>query len=415
MRRIALPVVLLVSLAATAQPASASEIDRANFRKVRPLVAGPGGEPVLVEPDGALFEHSQPGFADLRIADARGHEVAWRPIRSGRSAPPEAVPVLNSGRQGRFAVALLDLGTQHTVRDRVVLEVPDRGFVGRAVILGADDRHGPFTRLSATGIYDARGAQPARSTVAVFPLSDFRYLLVRASGVSRILGASVSGASERPQLLRRPAKSVSLRQKGSRTIVILDLGFRDVPVDELRIAAETTPYERPVEILGSDTQQRFVPLTAARIFRFPGSASAPIPIGAHHRYIRIEVDNGDDTPLRGIEVSAGSRSRALLLEGGHPPPYTVYYGSPSTNAPSYDFARIPASALGVGGAVPGRLGTERKNPAFQPPPDTRSFATRNPGLVTGALALAALALGAVGLLALRSAREQAKVRRRTDR
>ena len=401
MRSLVLSLALLASLATGVQPAAAAKVDRADFRYERPLVADAGGESVLVEPDGAMFEHSLPGFADLRIADARGHEVAWRGAGSRRSGAPEAVPVLNSGRQGRFAVALLDLGAQRRIRDRVALEVPDRGFVGRAVVLGADDRHGPFTRLSATGIYDARGAQPARSTVAVFPPSDFRYLQVRATGVSRIIGANVSGAGERPRLLRRTAKSVSLRDDGTRTIVTLDLGFRNVPVDELRIAAETARYERPVTIFGSNAGRRFVPLTAARIFRFPGSGSAPIPIGARHRYIRIEVDNGDDAPLRGIEVSAWSRSRALLLEGRHPLPYAVYYGSPRASAPSYDFARLPTRALGVERAAHGRLGSERENSAFEPPPDTRSFTARNPGLVTGALALAALALGAVGLLALR--------------
>jgi hypothetical protein len=401
MKRIAISVALLASLAAGAQPAAAVEVDRADFRYVRPLAADPGGEPVLVEPDGALFEHSLPGFSDLRIADARGREVAWRSLQSRRSAAPEKVPVLNNGRQGRAAVALLDLGPQRKIRDRVVLKVPDRDFVGRAVVLGADDRHGPFTRLSATGIYDARGAQPARSTVAVFPPSDFRYLLVRASGVSRIAGARVSGTRERPRLLQRTARSVSQRQDGTRTIVTFDLGFRNVPVDELRIAAETVRYERPVAIVGSNSLQRFVPLTAARIFRFPGSGSAPISIGAHHRYIRIEIDNGDDAPLRGVEVSAWSRSRPLLLEGGHPPPYAVYYGSSRTSAPSYDFARLPAGTLGVERAVQNRLGSERENPAFEPPPDTRSFTVRNPGLVTGALALAALALGAIGLLTLR--------------
>ena len=401
MRRVLTSLVLLASLAAGVQPAAAAEVDRADFRYLRPLAAAPGGGPVLVEPDGALYERSLPGFADLRIADAGGHEVAWRRAPSGRSVAPKAVPVLNSGRQGRFAVALLDLGARRKIRDRLALEVPDRSFVGRAVVLGADDRKGPFTRLSATGIYDVRGAQPARSTVAVFPPSDFRYLLVRATGVSRIVGASVSGARERPPLLRRTARSVSQRQDGTRTIVTLDLGFRNVPVDELRIAAATARYERPVVIFGSNSRRRFVPLAAARIFRFPGSGSAPISIGAHHRYIRIEVDNGDDAPLHGIEVTAWSRSRALLLEGGHPLPYTVYYGSPRANAPSYDFARLPASSLGVTHAVRGRLESERENPAFEPPPDTRSFTARNPGLVTAALALAALALGAVGLLALR--------------
>jgi hypothetical protein len=393
---------LLTPLAAGVQPAASEGLDRADFRYVRPLVADPGDKPVLVEPDGALFEHSLPTLDDLRVVDAGGHAVPWRQVRSGRSTTaPEAVPVLNSGRQGHLAVALLDLGAQRRVRDRVVLEIPDRDFVGRAVVLGANDRDGPFTRLSATGVYDVRGAQPARSTVAVFPPSDFRYLLARVTGVNRIVGASVSGAHERSRLLRRSIKSVSRREDGEHTIVTLDLGFDSVPVEELRIAAGTDRYERPVAILGSNNDHGLVPLTGARIFRFAGSSSAPIPLRAHHRYIRIEIDNGDDPPLRGIEVSAWSRSRAVLIEGGYPRPYTIYYGSRRANAPDYDFARLPTGALGADRAVPGRLGPERANPAFEPPPDTRSFAARNPGLVTGALAFAALALGAVGLLALR--------------
>jgi hypothetical protein len=404
MRRLVAAFILLVSCAAGAQPAVAAELDRADFRYLRSLVAGSGDEPVVIEPDGALYEHSLPGFADLRIADARGHEVPWRPLHGGPGPEPKGVQVLNSGRQGRFAVALLDLGGQRRTRDRVELKIPDRGFIGRVVVLGTDDRDGPFTRLSATGIYDVRGAQPARSTVAAFPPSDFRYLLVRATGVSRITGASVSGAHQRPQLLRRTVRSVVQHQDGAHTIVTLDLGFSNVPVDELRITAKTMRYERRVTILGSNSQQRFAPLTTARIVRFPGSGSAPISVGAHQRYIRIEVENGDDPPLRGIEVSAWSHSRALLLEGGHPPPYTVHYGSSRASAPDYDFARLPIGALGVERAAHGRLGSARENPAFEPPPDTRSFAARNPGLITGALAFAALALGAAGLLTLRGRR-----------
>lgn len=402
MRRTVLSLVLFASLAPAAQPAGAAVLDPADFRYVRPLVAARGGGPVLVEPDGPLFEHSRPGFVDLRIADGRGRTVPWRHARSERSDRVEPARVLNSGRQGRFAVALLDLGARRRIRDRVELAVPDRDFVGRAVVLGADGRDGPFRRLSTTGVYDVRGVQAARSTVAVFPPSDLRYLRVRVTGVSRIVGASVSGAHQRPRLLRRPVRSVSRREDGTRTIVTLDLGFRRVPVDELRIVARTARYERPVTILGSNHRGQWLArLAAARIFRFPGSSSAPISIAARHRYLRIEIDNGDDAPLWGIEVSAWSRSHALLLEGGHERPYTLHYGNPAADAPSYDFARLPASAVGVEHAVRGRLGPERDAPAFEPPPDARSFAARNPGLVTAALLLAALALGAVGLLTLR--------------
>ena len=47
------------------------------------------------------------------------------------------------------------------------------------------------------------------------------------------------------------------------------------------------------------------------------------------------------------------------------------------------------------------LGPERRNEAFEPPADTRSFAERHPRLIQVALALAAAALAAAGFFALR--------------
>jgi hypothetical protein len=202
--------------------------------------------------------------------------------------------------------------------------------------------------------------------------------------------------------VRRRARSVSRRERGTRSVVTLDFGFRNLPVDELRIGAGESRYERPVAILGSNDGRRFDPLAEGRIFRFPGSRSAPIAVGGRHRYVRIEIENGDDAPLPRIAVSARSRSRALLLEGGHPRPYTLYYGNRSESAPSYDFARLPAGALELKRLLPGRLGAERENAVYEAPPDTRSFTARHPGLVTAALALSALALGAVGLVVLRN-------------
>ncbi len=57
--------------------------------------------------------------------------------------------------------------------------------------------------------------------------------------------------------------------------------------------------------------------------------------------------------------------------------------------------------LGPARAVPPRLGAERANASYEPPPDTRSFTARHPAVVMAAPAFAALALGGVGMLALR--------------
>ena len=87
----------------------------------------------------------------------------------------------------------------------------------------------------------------------------------------------------------------------------------------------------------------------------------------------------------------------ILLAPGFAPPYRVLYGGPAVR-PEYDFAQQPE----VRGAAGGRmLGPERRNEAFEPPADTRSFAEQHPALIKLALALAAAALAAAGFFALR--------------
>jgi hypothetical protein len=400
--RATLALAAALSVAGALAPVAWAGVERSGFRYERSLSPAREGA-VVLEPDGPLFAHARSDLGDLRIVDARGREIPWRPLPQPAGAASISVPALDSGRRGRDAVALFDLGPARAVRDRIELEIPDRDFVGRAVVFGADDRGGPFTRLSVTEIYDVSGGEGrARSTVAVFPRSDFRWLMVRVSGVSRIAAASVSGTAEQPPLIPRRARAIAREERGSRTVLTVDLGYEHLPVDELRLEAATQRYERPVEVLGSNDGRSFTPLTTARISRFEGSSSAPIALAARDRYLRVEIENGDDPPLRGVKVSPASRSRALLVERGRPGPLTVLYGNPREGAPEYDYARLPVDVLELSGEAEGRLGEERMNPRYEPHPDTRSFSARHPGVVAAALALAALALGGVGLVALRS-------------
>ena len=387
-----------VVAAALAAATLAGGVETSDLRYTR-AVEGAGGSHVSVEPDGPMFEHARVGFADLRVVDGNGEEVPWR-TRPDHAAAVEEQPVLvlNSGRSGGAATVLLDLGPQRAIRDRIVLDVPDRDFVGRAVVSGADRRAGPFTQLGATGIYDVSGAQRARSTTAVFPATDFRFLQVRATGVSRITGATVQKGAEFPLRVARVPESVSTTKVGNETLVTLDFGNRDVPVDELRITASTQQYDRPVVIEAANARLRGWPfVSAGRISRFEGAVASPIPVGTRARFVRVRIENGDDPPLEGIEVRALSRSHALVLEGGHEAPYTLYYGAPGARAPNYEFARIPLDEdERVAGAT---LTEELPNPEFEAPGET--FGERNRWLVSVALALAALAVGVAGILAFR--------------
>jgi hypothetical protein len=363
-------------------------------------VEGAGGRHVAVEPDGPMFAHARTGFADLRVIDARGNQVPWRPRPQTTLTFEEPVLVLNSGTEGGAAVALFDLGPRRALRDRIVLEVPPRPFVGRAVVFGADRRSGPFTRLGATGIYDVRGARRARSTTAVFATTDYRFLRVRATGVPRITGARIGGGREAPYRVERSPRRTSVRQGADgRTIVTLDFGFRNVPVDELRITAGTRSYDRPVVVEVSNDRfgRKWIPISAGRISRFPGAVASPIPVGSRSRYLRLRIENGDDPPLERIEVRALSRSFAFVVEGGHAVPYTVYYGNRAARAPNYEFARIP---LPTGERIAeASLTPERLNPEFDPP--ERPFGERHGWILSAALAGAAAVVAVGGFLAMR--------------
>ena len=68
----------MIALAAlvVAATAPALPVDHLRYvRTLRPTAAGP----VELVPDGSLYAHAREDFSDVRIADARGRSVPWRP------------------------------------------------------------------------------------------------------------------------------------------------------------------------------------------------------------------------------------------------------------------------------------------------------------------------------------------------
>ncbi|MDX6412458.1 MAG: hypothetical protein QOE91_1974, partial [Gaiellaceae bacterium] len=173
-----------------ASSAAAARFDTSTFRYTRTLSAS-GGGPVAFDADGPLFAHAGGDVANLRVLDANDEQVPWRAWPE-RPVGPLPVRVLDAGRSGRAAVALLDLGPGHAVHDSLELDIPGGNFVGTVTVSGSDDR-AAFTRVGSSRVYDIVGARGgARSTLVSFAPSDFRYLRLRATGVARIAGATVS-------------------------------------------------------------------------------------------------------------------------------------------------------------------------------------------------------------------------------
>jgi hypothetical protein len=371
-------IALLAVLAAVASPV---QQQLAFERQLQPATRGP----VLLEPDGPMFAHTRAGFPDLRIVDARGEQVPWRRLPAPPAAKARDLPLLDAGRRGTLAVARLDLGRGHAPVDRVTLRVSDRHFFASATVYGGDDGR-TWTRLSTTEIYAIGGSAPARNTTLVLPPTTFRYLEIRATHIRRIIGATVAGTMQPLPLRMLPARV----QVGD-SVVTVDLGYRNVPVDELRISSSTKRYDRPFTV-----ESRGKEVAAGALVRVDRARQTIVPLSARGRILRILIVNGDDPPLRDVRVEVLARPRTLLVEGGRTRPMTVYYGG-AVRAPSHDYARLPRSALALDRARPGTLGPERPNPDYSVV-DKRSFVGGHPLLVTLALVLAAaVVMGGAGL------------------
>jgi len=372
-------------------------VQQDEFRYTRELPAQVASGRVAFEPDGPMLGHSQQAFADLRVVDAYGNQVPWRHVPEGRLAIGHEAAVLNSGRRGDVAVALVDVGPERRVYERVELGIAGGGFVGNVTAFGSDRRHGRFTRLSTTTVYDVSGAQSARSTTIVLPPTDHRFLELRATGVRRITGATVLGAFERPDLVRRRHAVLGVQNRARTTVSTLDFGLPGVPVTRLELHAADARYERPVLVEGSNDRATFVPVAEGRMTRAPGIVSPPLEFESRFRYLRVTVENGDDPPMRAVRSETFGPSFALMVEGGHPEPLRLLYGA-DMRAPSYEFARLPVEQP-VEVLDPSRLPRETLNPAFELPGET--FGERYRWLVQAALVLAALVVAIAGFLAVR--------------
>ena len=384
-------------VAVLAAAAVAGGVQQDEFRYTRELPAQVASGRVAFEPDGPMLGHARDGFADVRVVDADGNQVPWRHVPEGRLAIGHEAAVLNSGRRGDAAVALVDVGPTRRVYERVELGIAGGDFVGKVTAFGSDRRRGRFTRLSTTTVYDVRGAQSARSTTIVLPPTDLRFLELRATGVRRISGATVLGALERPDLVRRRHAVLGVRNRARTTVSTLDVGLPGVPVTRLELRAADARYDRPVLVEGSNDRATFVPVAQGRMTRAPRIVSPPINLDSRFRYLRVTIENGDDPPLEAVRSETFGPSFALMVEGGHPQPLRLLYGA-DVRAPSYEFARLPVEQP-VEVLDPSRLPRETLNPAFELPGKT--FGERYRWLVQGALVLAALVVAFAGFLAVR--------------
>ena len=238
------------------------------------------------EPDGPMYEHAAVGFGDLRVLDARGRQVPWRPryVRGDRAAAGR--DGAERRHAGSAAVALLDFGPERVVRERIQLDVPLRAVrrprrglrQQRPADVHAALLDGDLRRARR----DARGQHHGRLPAERLPLlphprdgreGDSAVRPPRRSAAGRRSGAAARGDRDAPG----GAANGDRRRRAA---------IAGVPVHELRFASSTPAFDRPVNVYGSMDGKAYFLAGGGRLYRFGETgettrpAQQPLPLSA---------------------------------------------------------------------------------------------------------------------------------------
>jgi len=397
---------MVVAMAlALASPADEGDSGKADWSHRAPIQIAAAAEQGFVEfaltPE--VFDLAREDLADLRVVAGAGGDAPYvLSVASGKTgSAPLLVRLYNrtyvSGRQSSVTV---DFGAK-ILKNRIGVDTAGLNFRRGVLVEASDDgqgwqkvREGAFLfRVAA----DAAGGSYDKRAVAL-PESNHRYLRVTVYNgpddpeqVEIRYVTAWQVVRDPPETSPVPVAGVQVGQKDKEhaTEIVLDLGYRKLPLDELLLEFADADFFRRVSVAGRNCKVRTIMtpvedgparhrtveepwarITGGAIYRYGSGGSVDESLGlslrgARYRYLRVRIENADDPPLSfdGASVTRLIYYLAFPPEGAAD--HALYFGNPSARRPSYDLAHY-VDRLREAGVTGSELGGAEPNPAYGP-------------------------------------------------
>jgi len=360
-----------------------------------------------------IFAHCNPGCSDLRITDGQGQEVPYElktDYGSSRSEGREAHIVENSFAPGKYTQIVGDLGSDAPFYDRVRIETPLSDFIVWAEVALSDDTktwrvvepRAPIARFR-------RRSVDGTQTVAFRGLNS-RYIRVHIFEGAQQFG--VTGLT----VLREESHSATLAEvpitfqlansdDTTETAWTSDLASSRIPVSRLRFTTETPEFYRAVRISGSEDRKIWNYRGSGVIYRYNQGAHLRESLSVDflewpgNRFLRVDVINGNDQPLRNARLSLFAVPRVLVFRAQPNSSYRLLYGNERAVLPQYDLSHYLEAAAAKPVYLLLSLGPEEATANYR---DPRPFSERYPSVLWIALGIAIVLIGLTALKTLRT-------------
>ncbi|MBI4558603.1 MAG: DUF3999 family protein [Candidatus Hydrogenedentes bacterium] len=392
---------------------------------------------VRINVNADILDQSQATLDDLRILDEENELVPFvirrEPREKQQTAQWRNIALLNRTFQpGAFESVVLDFG-EAIEKNRLKVGLSDTNYRRRALLEGSADTQDWAVVAEDFWCFDiTRPEGNYKVDTFNFPANNFRYLRLtvfnmpddpRRVSIENVQAAFWEESARGPlSEVKIQSQSRSEDEKTRESVLELDLGYRNLPIDTIRLKiedayfyrgfelrgrnAKTVKIERPTET-GWDTTESEAPWQHVmrgvfhRSRRDEKVAENTVleQLNAPYRYLQIRIPNEDNPPLTIGELTVLCREYpSLVFERRPDHQYRVLGGNPKALTPRFDLARsiqgvesmnLPVVAAGTPSAL-------------EQAPKLGPWTERHTYLIWTVLVVAAGALGFVVIKSLRN-------------
>jgi hypothetical protein len=376
-----------------------------------------------------ILAATKPGLEDLRIAARGSDEIAYI-VKTGHDSTGKVpLPVKLYNRTyiaGKESSVTIDFGTR-MLKNQVQIDMSGTDFRRRVRIEGSDDGDNWQTVRDRAFLFrvqrsDTQAPAYDGSTIT-FPDNDLRYVRITVSnaeddrGVLEIRDVKAWRYEQTPaETASVQVRSVKIEQKKRITEIILDLGYPNLALYELKLAFANPDFFRNVSVWGRNQETRVVRrvvedspalektveepwnrIASGVVFRFSGDgATEESPLlklgGGKYRYLLIRTENRDDPPLNFEGARVTRLVQHVIFATSKVNRYALYTGNARAAAPEYDMSHY-SEKLQTRGVSEARVGELAPNPSHKPMVRELPWSERHKELLWLALLAMAAALG----------------------
>jgi len=364
-----------------------------------------------------IYDASEKSLADARVVNGEGGEVPYTLLVMSEKRKTDylSAKMLDLGHTSRETSFDLYMGESGEAHNSIRLETADENFRYGVRLESSNDKKNWKTIKKNGWIFDVTTDDYHSYHLRIsYPDSTANYLRVRIktpdAEALQITGAEVSRETVTPAEEIKYGYAVESRGvKDGVSWLELKFDYKNIPLSRLYLAASDRNYQRHVEIMvPCDKDKPWRRIAQGTVWKFDAAGNrddnSRIDFNETDvRRLRIEIHNGDNAPLKNLQITACGARKEIYFPAGGSKPYKLFLGNTKARRPGYDmasfFKHIDKSNIPDCG-----FGVITENKLFAPD-DPRPWLEKHPWVFRAVLTAVCLMLG---FLFFRRSREIAK-------